>query len=72
MKVLNVDWEEFKELQIAFLKASVPDIEIPTDIGIYATLYKVASEKNIHSIINGHSFRTEGTAPIGWTYMDGK
>jgi hypothetical protein len=22
--------------------------------------------------LNGHSFRTEGVAPIGWTYMDGR
>lgn len=72
LKVVTVDWEEFKDLQVAFLKASVPDVEIPTDIGIYATLYKVASDKDIPSIINGHSIRTEGTQPLGWTYMDGK
>lgn len=71
-RIEKVDWPEFKQLQIAFLKASVPDIEIPTDIGIYATLYKVAAEKNIVSIINGHSFRQEGTQPVYWTYMDGR
>lgn len=72
LKVIQVNWEEFKDLQIAFLKASVPDAEIPTDIGIYATLFKVAAEESIPSIINGHSFRTEGTQPIYWTYMDGR
>jgi len=66
------DWEEFKDLQIAFLWASVPDAEIPTDYAIYSTLYKVASEEGIKYIINGHSFRTEGTSPLTWTYMDGK
>ncbi len=30
-----VDWEEFKELQISFLKASVPCIEVPTDVAIF-------------------------------------
>ena len=30
-----VDWEEFKNLQISFLKASVPCIEAPTDVGIF-------------------------------------
>lgn len=68
----KVNWEEFRELQIAFLEASVSDIEVPTDVGIYATLYKVAVEEGIPSIINGHSFRTEGTQPLSWTYMDGK
>lgn len=66
------DWEEFKDLQIAFLKASVPDAEIPTDYAIYSVLYKVAKEEGIKYIINGHSFRTEGTSPISWTYMDGR
>lgn len=72
LKIIKVDWEEFKNLQIAFLKASVSDAEIPTDIGIYSVLYRVAVEEGIPYVINGHSFRTEGTCPIGWTYMDGK
>lgn len=66
------DWEEFKDLQIAFLRASVPDAEVPTDYAIYSVLYKVADEEGIKYIINGHSFRTEGTSPISWTYMDGR
>lgn len=72
LRIEKVHWDEFRELQIAFLKASVPDIEIPTDVGIYATLFKVAAEENIPSIVNGHSFRTEGTQPLDWTYMEGK
>lgn len=72
IKTIKVDWEEFRDLQIAFLKASVPDAEIPTDIAIYSILYRVAAEIGVHFVLNGHSFRTEGTAPISWTYMDGK
>ena len=72
LRIEKVNWDEFRELQLAFLKASVPDIEIPTDVGIYATLYKVAAEEDISSIVNGHSFRTEGTQPLDWTYMEGK
>lgn len=67
-----VDWEEFKELQISFLKSSTPDAEIPTDVGIHSVLIKMAAKKGINYVINGHSFRTEGVAPIGWTYMDGR
>ncbi len=66
------DWEEFKDLQISFLKASVSDAEVPTDYAILSVLYKVAHENGINYIFNGHSFRTEGVAPIGWTYMDGR
>lgn len=66
------DWEEFKSLQISFLKASVSDAEIPTDVAIFGTLHQVAAREGIRYIINGHSFRTEGVVPIGWTYMDGR
>ncbi len=66
------DWEEFKKLQIAFLKASTPDAEVPTDLGLLGALYRSAIKEKVKYIINGHSFRTEGTSPTGWTYMDGK
>lgn len=69
---IHCDWEEFKDLQISFLKASVPEAEIPTDVAIHAILHQVAAEEGIKYVLLGHSFRTEGIAPIGWTYMDGK
>lgn len=79
VKKLNVDlhtviadWEEMKDLQIAFLKASVCDADAPSDIAIYTVLYKTAAKEGIRYIFNGHSFRTEGTSPISWTYMDSK
>ena len=67
-----VDWEEFKDLQLAFLKASTPDSEIPTDLAIQKVLYQVAAQEGIHYILNGHSFRTEGKVPIMWSYGDGR
>jgi N-acetyl sugar amidotransferase len=78
-KILNVDlythvadWEEFKDLQRAFLKASVSDAEVPTDWVIFSVLFKVAAKEKVKYIIHGHSFRTEGTTPLTWTYMDGR
>lgn len=66
------DWEEFKDLQKAFLWASVPDAEVPTDYAIISVLMQTANKNQVKYVFNGHSFRTEGVAPIGWTYMDGK
>lgn len=66
------DWEEFKDLQVSFLKASTPDSDIPTDYAIYSVLFNVAAKEGVKYILNGHSFRTEGTSPISWTYMDGR
>jgi N-acetyl sugar amidotransferase len=64
------DWEEFKDLQVSFLKAATPDADIPTDYAIYSVLYHMADKEGVRYILNGHSFRTEGTSPISWTYMD--
>lgn len=66
------DWEEFKDLQRAFLEASVPDAEVPTDWVIFSVLFKAAAAEKVKYIIHGHSFRTEGTTPLTWTYMDGR
>ncbi len=66
------DWEEFKDLQRSFLFASVPDAEVPTDWVIFSVLFNEAANYNVKYIIHGHSFRTEGTTPLTWTYMDGK
>jgi len=66
------DWEEMKALQRAFLKASVPDADVPTDYAIYSVLFETAVKEKVKYILNGHSYRTEGTSPISWTYMDGR
>lgn len=66
------DWEEMKALQRAFLKASVPDADVPTDYAIYSVLFETAFKEKVKYILNGHSYRTEGTSPLSWTYMDGR
>ena len=67
-----VEWDEFKSLQLAFLKASVPDVELLSDYGKEEILYRTADKYKIKHIIKGNNFRTEGTIPRGWTYMDSK
>ncbi len=63
-----IDWDEFKNLQLSFLKASTPDGEIPTDHAISAILYKIASKYKIKYIISGNNFTTEGIMPLKWAY----
>jgi N-acetyl sugar amidotransferase len=63
-----LDWEEFKDLQLAFLKASVSDAEIPTDHAISAALYTAAAKHGIHYILLGANLTTEGILPLSWTY----
>jgi N-acetyl sugar amidotransferase len=63
-----VDWEEFRDLQLAFLKASTPDGEIPTDHGIFALLWKEAARRGIRFIVSGMNFSTEAIAVPDWSY----
>jgi N-acetyl sugar amidotransferase len=63
-----LDWEEFKDLQISFLKASVANCEIPTDHAIVATLYRMAAQKKIKYILSGGNLVTEGIIPESWGY----
>lgn len=66
------DWEEFKDLTIAFLKASVPDADAPTDMAYLSVMYDVAVKEKLRYIISGSNFRTEGNQPPAWGYADGK
>lgn len=63
-----IDWEEFKDLQLAYLRASVVDIEALTDHAIYGTLFKIAKEHDIQYILGGLNVATEGILPSHWTY----
>lgn len=67
-----VDAKEFDDLILAHLKAGVKEIENPTDIGLATTMNMAAEQYGIKYKIDGHSFRTEGSAPMGWIYMDAK
>jgi N-acetyl sugar amidotransferase len=63
-----VDWPEFRDLQISFLKASTPDGEIPTDHAIFALLWREASRRGIRYIISGMNFATESISIPDWAY----
>lgn len=63
-----INWEEFRDLQLAYLKASVVDIEAITDHAIFATLNRLAGEKNIKYILSGTNVQTENTLPKSWIF----
>lgn len=63
-----IDWEEFKQIQLAYLRASVIDIEVPTDHAILAALYKTARKYKVSYILNGCNAVTESIMPRSWLY----
>jgi N-acetyl sugar amidotransferase len=62
-----IDWEEFKDLQLSFLKASTPDSEIPSDHAIISLMRQVAKRIGVKYIIAGHNIKTELHLPSAWS-----
>ena len=62
-----LDWDEFRDLQLAFLRSSTPDSEIPTDHAIFSLLRIKANELGIRHIITGINTRTEGITVPAWS-----
>lgn len=63
-----IDWEEFQNLQISFLKASTPDGEVPTDHAIFALLYRIAAKHGLKHVITGTNVISEAILPEKWGY----
>ncbi len=63
-----MDWEEFRDLQRSYFKASVVDVEVPTDQLIFAALNKIAFKNNIKYILAGNNVVCESINPAGWVY----
>lgn len=65
-----MDWNEFKDLQRAYFKASVVDVEVPTDQLIFAALNKICYKKGIKFILAGNNIVTESINPDGWVFKN--
>ncbi len=64
-----IDWDEMRDLQLAFFKAGVPHIDTPQDHAIFAAMYKFAVKHDIKYILTGANFSTECVRnPVEWMY----
>jgi N-acetyl sugar amidotransferase len=63
-----IDWREFRDLQRAFLRASVIDVEMLTDHAIIAAMYKIAAQHDIKFILSGTNYATEHGMPRSWLW----
>jgi N-acetyl sugar amidotransferase len=62
-----LDWGEFRDLQLAFLKASTPDAEIPTDHAIVTLMYDTARRLGVRYVLTGYNVRTESHMTDAWS-----
>lgn len=64
-----INWEEIKDLQLAFFKSGVPHIDVPQDHAFFATMYKFASKYKVKTILTGGNYSTECVRnPLEWMY----
>ena len=64
-----IDWEEMRDLQLAFFKSGVPHIDTPQDHAFFATMYKFAEQYDVKYILTGANLSTECIRnPIEWMY----
>lgn len=71
LETIVVDWEEMKDLQVAFLKSQVPYQDTPQDHAIFAGLYNYAAKHGIKYVLTGGNYSTEGVKPPQeWTYLN--
>ena len=67
----KVNWEEMKDLQLAFFKSQVPYQDLPQDHVIFSALYNYAVKHKIKHILTGGNYSTECIRePIEWVYQN--
>ena len=65
----EIDFEKYTDLQSAFIKAGLPNIEIPTDHILMAATYETAAKHGIKWILSGGNTATESIMPRSWGYQ---
>ena len=63
-----IHWEEFRDLQLAYLRASVVDIEALTDNAILVAIDRLSRKHGISTFISGTNLATEFVMPRTWFY----
>lgn len=54
-----INWEEMKDLQVAFLRSQIADQDLPQDYAFFSALYKFAKKYKIKYVLTGSNFSTE-------------
>lgn len=67
-----VDSREYDDILRAFMLSGTKNLDAALDIGLASVLYATAEKHGLKYVVEGHSFRTEGIAPLDWSYMDGR
>jgi N-acetyl sugar amidotransferase len=65
-----VNWEEMKDLQLAFFRAQVPFVDTPQDLALFSAIYNFAAKNGFKYLITGGNISTECVREsLEWTYF---
>lgn len=65
-----VNWEEMKDLQLAFFKSQVPFVDTPQDLALFSAMYNYAASHGFKYVITGGNNSTECVREsLEWTYF---
>jgi N-acetyl sugar amidotransferase len=54
-----IDWEEMKDLQVAFFRSQIADQDCPQDMAFFSSLYRFARKYKIKYVLTGANYSTE-------------
>lgn len=63
-----VDWDEMRDLQLAFFRAGVANLDVPQDHAFTAAVFAYAARNNIRYVLSGGNYATESILPRAWGY----
>jgi N-acetyl sugar amidotransferase len=68
MHTLVIDWPEIRDLQRAYFRSGIANLDVPQDHAFIASLYSEARKYGIKDILNGGNMQTESILPNAWGY----
>lgn len=69
LKIEKLNWNEVRDMQLAFFKSGVPHLDTPQDHAFVAVLDNYAKKYNIRYVLNGGNISTEVIVnPNSWGY----
>ncbi len=66
LHTIVIDWEEMRDLQLAYMKSGIANQDVPQDHAFFASIYHYATKHKIRYILSGGNLATESIFPRAW------
>ena len=66
LETIVIDWNQMRNLQLAFLKSGIKNQDIPQDYIFFSTLYDFVEKQGLENVFLGSNFSTESILPKSW------